>query len=189
MTDAQNKANAGNGEIIPDTAAQAGGDIRFSIEYLDPETLSFERTPAGTLRLHVRDKACWLDVRIGRAFPVTNPEHYIEVRARDNTSIGMIFALAAISEANRRLVAEEIEKSYVVPIITSIAEMREEQGTLYMAVDTDRGKSVLYVFHPHDDIVHLRDGRLRIKDALDNIYEIRPWMLDQASLKLIDKLV
>jgi len=167
----------------------AEGAVRLTLDFIDPETATFERAQSGALMLNIKDKVTYLDVRIRKAFPVTYPEHYIEVRDRDNKYIGMIHSLSALTDENRHRVLEEIEKSYIIPVVTSIQEMRMERGSLQLTVTTNRGPATLYVFHAHENVMHLSDGRLRVTDALENIYEIRPWALDPMSLSHIEKIL
>jgi hypothetical protein len=174
---------------VKETPKLDNGGARFTLEFLDPQKITFRRVPSGALMLDIKDYVAYLDVRVKKAFPVTDPDHYIEIRARDWTYLGMIHSFAALDQANQKLITEELEKSYIIPIITSVIELREEHGSLYVSAETTRGPAAIYVFHPHDDIVHLKDRRLRIKDVLDNVYEMRPWLLDPESQEKISKLI
>ena len=176
-------------ETVANQAAAEADGARLTLEFLDPHSILFTRASSGNLMLEIKDKVVYLDVRIRRAFPVSDPDHFIEVRTRDGTYIGMIESFSALSEHNRGMVAEEIERSYLVPVITAVHEADDKHGSLFLDVATTRGPAKIYVFHPHDDIVHLRDGRLRIKDALGNAYEIRPRLLDSQSLARVERYI
>jgi len=170
-------------------AVAEDGSVQFTLDFLDPEKLSFERRENGTLIMHVKDSASYIDVRVRKAFPVTDPEHYTEICSKDRKYIGMVFSFSSLGEKDRELLSEELERSYVIPLITSITELKSMQGATHMEVITNRGPATLYIFRPHEDIKHLRDGRIRITDALDNIYEIRPWAIDAASVVNLQKLL
>ncbi|MBN1808425.1 MAG: DUF1854 domain-containing protein [Planctomycetes bacterium] len=165
------------------------GAVKLSLDFLDPEKITFDRTGTGTLRMHIADEVTYLDVRIRQAFPVSDTEHYIEICGKDKKHLGMIYSFASLSEENRRLVEEEIERSYMIPVVSAITKLTLRHGSMHLEVETNRGHATLYIFHPHDDITYLRDGRLRVKDALENVYEIRPWALDASSTQHLEKML
>jgi len=106
--------------------------------WLDPKTLRFFKHK-GVLRLTIGEERSYWKVSVYRCFPLTDPDKYISVRDAMNREIGLIRDLSELEPESQRVVKEELERRYLVPIIKRIVSVRERLGMLLWEVETDRG--------------------------------------------------
>src|SRR5260370_3757009 len=99
------------------------------LRYLDPRKLRFFRHGA-TLRLTVEEESSYLKVTVVRTFPLSHPQRFLSVRAGENKEGGVLVDGAELDEENRRLVADELERRYVVPVIRRAIRLKEPVATL-----------------------------------------------------------
>jgi len=151
------------------------------LRYLDPRKLRFFRHGA-TLRLTVEEESSYLKVTIVRTFPLSYPERYLSVRAGDNKEVGVLVDGAELDEENRRLVAEELERRYVVPVIRRVIRIKERFGTVDWEVETNRGPCRFTTRNAREKVVQPSPGRYLLTDVDDNRYDVRDLAaLDPAS--------
>src|SRR5436309_3205561 len=122
------------------------------LRYLEPKKLRFFRHGA-TLRLTVEDERSVLKVAVVRAFPLSHPQQYLSVRDGDNKEVGLIVDAADLDDESRRLVAEDLERRYVVPVVRRIIAIKERFGTVDWEVETDRGVSRFTTRNTRDNVV------------------------------------
>jgi hypothetical protein len=162
------------------------GQARSALEtadlrYLDPHELRFFRH-GSTLRLTVGEERSYLKVTVVRAFPLSHPQRYLSVRSGDNKEVGVLTDAAALEEESRRLVAEELERRYVVPVIRRVIQMKERFGTVDWEVETDRGICRFTTRSMREKVVQPSPGRYLLTDVDDNRYDVRDLAaLDTAS--------
>jgi Domain of unknown function (DUF1854). len=87
--------------------------------WLDPKQLRFFKEK-GILRLTIGEERSYWKVQVYRCFPLTDPNRYISVRDAMNREIGLIRDLSELSQDSRKVVEEELERRYLVPVITRI---------------------------------------------------------------------
>ena len=72
----------------------------------------------------------------------------------------------------------------MIPKITKVYECYEKHYVLHMVVDTDQGHRQIHIRNRYSDMKLLYDGRVLIRDADDNRYEIPDWLaLDKKSIQ------
>jgi Domain of unknown function (DUF1854) len=151
------------------------------LRYLDPAKLRFFRHGAA-LRLTVEDEACYLKVAIMRAFPLSHPHQYLSVRDAENKEIGLLVDPTALDRENQSLLAEELERRYVVPVIRRIIGIKERFGTVDWEVETDRGVRTFTTRNMREKVVQPSPGRYLLTDVDENRYDVRDLAaLDPAS--------
>lgn len=106
--------------------------------WLDPKTLRFFKHK-GILRLTIGNERSYWKVNVYRCFPLTDPDRYISVRDAMNREIGLIGNLSELDAESRKVVKEELERRYFVPIVKRIISVKERLGMLLWEVETDRG--------------------------------------------------
>lgn len=106
--------------------------------WLDPKKLKFFKHK-GILRLTIGEELSYWKVQIYRCFPLTDPDRYISVRDAVNREIGLIEDLSQLPPESQKVVKEELERRYLVPIVTRIFAIKERMGLLLWEVETDRG--------------------------------------------------
>jgi hypothetical protein len=141
------------------------------LRYLDPTTLRFFRHGA-TLRLTIADDRSVLKVAVMRAFPLSQPHQYLCVRDGADKDVGLIVDPTALDDESRRLVAEELERRYVVPVIRRVIGVKERFGTIEWEVETDRGVGRFTTRNTRESVVNPSPGRYLLTDVESNRYDI-----------------
>src|SRR5438552_11764659 len=86
------------------------------LRYLDPARLRFFCHGAA-LRLTIEDECSYLKVAVVRAFPLSHPHQFLSVRDGENKEAGLLVDATELDRESQRLLAEELERRYLVPII------------------------------------------------------------------------
>jgi hypothetical protein len=88
-----------------------------------------------------------------------------------------------------RVLQEELERRYFIPIIQRIYSLTEEYGQMRWDVETDRGRRVFYVRNWRDNVHELSPVRYLIVAVDGSRYEIRDLnALDGRSRAWLDRL-
>ncbi len=154
----------------PMTASDAKPDAA-TLTILDPKELRFAR--AGVeLRLTVGDRCSYPAVKVLRAFPLSQPQRHLSVRDTGNREIGVIADPGKLDEASRRLVEEELDRRYLVPVIRRVIAVKEWFGTVDWQVETDRGEVRFTTRNLRENLVQPSPGRLLLTDVEGNRYDV-----------------
>lgn len=122
-----------------------------------------------------------------RLFPVTGLDSYITLLDEEGDEKAVIRNVSSLMEESRDNVRKALDEYYLIPKIKSIIECYEKYGLMKMKVETDRGIYSFDVKSRYNDIKILYDGRVLIRDASDNRYEIPRFAdLDKRSKKLFN---
>lgn len=173
----------------PSAASQIKAD---ELEWLDPAALEFHWAggPA-PVRLTLREKRSVLRVFAAYAFPQSDPEHFIQFYEGKpdggrGEPIGMLSALAGLDARSRETVAECLRRSYLVPRVIRILELRDLIYLVQWEVETDRGRCEFNMSNVRDQINPRENGRIVLKDMDGNQYEIADFRkLDEASRRML----
>src|SRR5512133_1170936 len=79
------------------------------------------------------------DVRIRRAFPWSEPDRFISIRTSEGKELVLIDNLAILSQEQRGLITQQLEKWAFVPKIKRIIDIDMSFGFQQWKVETDRG--------------------------------------------------
>ncbi|MCW5933673.1 MAG: DUF1854 domain-containing protein [Fimbriimonadia bacterium] len=166
-------------------------ESRLEIRWLDPSQVTIERTPeSDNIRLTLNEECCYLDVAFARAFPFSDASRYINITTSDGQEVGMFRDLRGMDSASLRILEEQLERRYFIPIITKVHSLKEEFGMLSWDVETDRGKRKFYVRNWRDNVHELGASRYLIIAIDGNRYEIRDYeKLDTDSRLQLERLV
>ena len=111
------------------------------------------------------------ELELHRLFPVTGLRRYIALVDKDGEAIAVI---------------RNIEY-YMIPRIKRFIEMSEKFAIWMWTAETDRGVCTFEIRNHLTAVKPLYDGRVLIKDANDNRYEIPDIKkLDKKSLKMLN---
>ena len=172
-----------SGETIAPT--QDSNPASFELRILDPRKIRIFRA-AGIPRLTLQDDRSWAKVSVARAFPLSDPKHYIGFLDGAGKDVGLLHDPDQLDPESRKLVEEELEKRYFVPIVERVSSVKEEFGTIYWTVETDRGAKEIVVRNLRDNLQELAQGRVIITDADGNRFEFPDInKLDNKSLGII----
>jgi len=140
--------------------------------FLDVNKLHFFKQGA-TLRLTVEGDRSYLKVGIVRAFPLSEPNRFLSVRDDSNQEAGLIVDPAELTIENRKLVEEDLERRYLVPVIQRIVVAKERFGTVDWTMETDRGECSFTTRNLRENVQRPAPGRIILNDVDGNRYDIR----------------
>lgn len=142
----------------------------FELNLLDPRRIRVFRA-AGVTRMTLEDDRSWTRVTVARAFPLSDPDHYIGFLDGAGKDIGMLQDPAQLDPESRQVVQEDLEKRYFVPVIERVLSVKEEFGTVYWRVETDRGEKEIVARNLRDNLQELTASRVMITDVDGNRFE------------------
>lgn len=159
-------------------------------EQVDVETLRLFREPAWTLRLTIGEDRSYTRVKIVRAAPLSHPDQYISFLDAKDEEICMVDDLKQMDDAARSIIKEELDRRYLTSTIRRVESIRNEFGTSYWDVQTDRGQREFVVQNVAENAQWLGDHRLLIIDVDGNRFEI-PHLeaLDKRSLSMVEQVL
>lgn len=154
--------------------------------YIDSQTARIKRKDLYTVTLTLRDGTVIDDLEPRRLFPVSNTEQYITLLDKNEREVGLVRDFSELDEASEEALRQCFAEFYRIPKIERVLESVEEFGSLTWRVMTDLGEVSFRIRNRHSDIKLLRDGRVLVRDASDNRYEIPDWgKLDKRSRHLL----
>ena len=179
---------------MPDEIARTATAARREpdFEILDPRTLRLFRDGSGWLRMTIEGDRTYLGVNVVRAFPHSDPDHYIGILdARDaDKVIGLVENPEDLNADSLRLARDALAGHYFIPTILRLESMKEEYGAVYFDVETDRGRRKFVAKGVRDAIEELPNGEMLVPDVDGNRYRIRDWeSLDPKSRALLEGIV
>ena len=173
-------------QIQNDVAALMPADpASYELRVLDPRRTRVFRV-AGVTRLTIENDRSWAKVTVARAFPLSDPDHYLGFLDGGGKDIGLLIDPAPMDAESRVVVDEELEKRYFVPVVERVLSVKEEFGTVYWKVETDRGEKEIVARNLRENIMELSSSRLIITDIDNNRFEFPDTnKLDGRSLGII----
>jgi len=105
-------------------------------------------------------------------YPISNREHFVSLRDTEGNEIGIVEEAHTLDAASRRILREELERSYFLPRITDILSIADKLGVLTWRVETDRGPRTFEVRQPRRNVRSVGGGRYIVKDVDGNRYDI-----------------
>ena len=112
------------------------------------------------------------EVELHRMFPITGLDKYIALMDSDGNEIAVIRNVDDLSPDSRKVVKNCLKEYYMMPRITQFIEMSERFKIWMWTAETDKGTCTFEIRNHLTAIKPLYDGRVLIKDANDNRYEI-----------------
>ncbi len=144
----------------------------FAVRVLDPPTVQLFRTnPEDTTVRATIDDRSWREVRISRAFPLSDPDRYIGLRDGNDKDIGMLETLDGLDDSSRGIIDEELSRRYFTPSVTRVNSVAEAFGIVNWDVETDKGPRKFLVRNLKDSSFTLGTGRVMMTDVDGNRYE------------------
>ena len=111
-------------------------------------------------------------IQVFRAFPLSEPGHFLSVRDEHGGEIGVISDPGELSKENKKLIEEHLERRYLVPKVTRILSTKERFGTIDWVMETDRGKCRFTTRNLRENSQQPSPGRMIIEDVNGNRYDI-----------------
>ena len=154
--------------------------------YIQEDNAKITKAEGNLLDVEMYDGRKFKGLEARRLFPISGLDKYISLLDEEDIEIAVIRDVRTLMPESRQNVVDVLNEYYLIPQISEIYKAYEEYGLLKMEVMTDRGKYNFDVKNRNMDIKILYDGRILIKDASDNRYEIPDVSkLDKKSIKMI----
>ncbi len=151
-----------------------------------PGSVTVRLTAEGDPRL--TPDRCYADVRIARAFPFSDPDKYIGLRDASDKDIGTLVSLDGIDADSRRIITEELERRYFLPVWERTVRVKEQYGVIDWEMVTDRGTRTYSLRNIKDSVQNLGQNRVLITDPEGNRFEVRDTdSLDAKSRDVLSK--
>lgn len=155
--------------------------------WLDPQKLRFFKHK-GVLRLTIGEERSYWKVQVYRCFPLTDPNRYISVRDAMNREIGLISDLSELPPESKKVVKEELERRYLIPVVKRIISIKERMGILMWEVESERGYRRFLTRASQEGIEQPEPHRCVLVDLDGNRYYIPDiTALDPISFSLLKK--
>lgn len=148
-------------------------DNAFDIRILDPKITRVFRTTSddAVVRLTIEGDRSWREVRVARAFPFSDPDHYVGFRDGDDKDIGLVIQVRELDAESHRTVDEELKQRYFTPQVQRVVSVEEKYGVVTWEVDTDHGPRKIIIRNLRDSTYPLGPNRLMMTDTDGNRYE------------------
>lgn len=160
--------------------------ITDEVEFLDPANIKIARNSFEELTVELPDGTTYTNVEAIRSFPLTDSNKYISLLDSEEKEIGIIQDIKQLPRESEKILRSELQKRYFLPKITKIHSLDGEFGVTRWSVETNRGP-VTFGMRTRYDVVSLENGRVLIKDADGNRYEIENYhRLDPDSIALLE---
>ncbi|MDR1734220.1 MAG: DUF1854 domain-containing protein [Oscillospiraceae bacterium] len=159
----------------------------MAIRYIDADEVRF--TPNDGVFVDVEfagsgEVICGLEPR--RLFPTSGLTRYITLLDKDGNEQAVIRDLDRLLPDAKAVIENALAEYYRIPRITRFIKTEEKFGIWMWTVDTTHGEHTFEIRHHLSSVKPLYDGRVLIKDANDNRYEIPDVnALDKKSKKMI----
>lgn len=160
--------------------------ITDEVQFLDASKVKVTRNAFEELIVKLPDGETHTSVEAVRTFPLTDSNKYIALLDSEGEELGIIQDIKQLSRNSEKVLASELQKRYFMPKITKIHALEGQFGVTHWDVETNRGP-VQFGLRTRYDVVTLDSGRVLIKDADGNRYEIENYhRLDPASFALLE---
>lgn len=159
--------------------------VTDDLAFLDADNIRIARNAFEELVVELPDGTTHTKVEPMRSFPISEITRYIALLDSDGDEIGIIEDMKNLTLKSQEILTEELQKRYFMPKITKINSLYGQYGVTQWDVETSQGE-VEFGMRSRYDIVTLENGRVLIKDADGNRYEIENYnKLDPKSIALL----
>ncbi|HSV74565.1 MAG TPA: DUF1854 domain-containing protein [Chthonomonadales bacterium] len=155
------------------------------LRYLEPSKVRIFRV-RGLARATVEGERSVLALMATRAFPLSDPAHYIGLLDAAGKDVGMIVDPAQLDAESRAVLEEELDRRYFLPVVRRVISVTEEFGTIYWTFETDRGRKEAVVRSLRDNLQEVAADRVLLTDVEGNRYDIPDFnALDPVSADIV----
>lgn len=133
---------------------------------------------------YTKEKITGLEPR--RLFPRSSLDRYIALMNSEGEQIAVIRNIDNLMKESAEVLKKALEEYYMIPKILRFIKMTEKFKIWMWTAETDRGIITFEIRNHIASVKPLYDGRVLIKDANDNRYEIPDYRkLDKKSKKML----
>lgn len=169
--------------LVTENPNQNGLDLVF----LDPSAVHLFPGPGDSVRMTIEGwNQSYLYVKIRRAFPLTEPDHYIGFNDGEDKDIGLVINPKELDKPSQKLIKQELIRRYFIPTIQSISSLKHEYGMSYWSVETNKGRKEFVSRGRRESLHEVSPNRYIVTDVDDNRYDIFDVdLLDKRSYRLL----
>ena len=165
-------------------------DLMRELSLLDPRAVSLWVDEYDELYLRLDDGQPLGPLTVQRAFPISMGDEFLSLKDGDTSEVGVIRRLAELDDHSRVAIDSHLEWAYFASTITAIHSIEIAYHVPHWDVETDRGRRVFELHSSRRDIRVLSGGRVLIRDADGNLYEIPDVRrLDAASHAIVEDYI
>lgn len=122
-----------------------------------------------------------------RLFPKSGSDKYIALLNEDGEQLAVIRDVEQLMPESKEVLLNALNEYYLIPRITKFIKMTDKFRIWMWTAETDRGTLTFEVRNHISTVKPLYDGRVLIRDANDNRYEIPDYRkLDLKSRRMIE---
>lgn len=144
---------------------------------LEWNKVCFDTDAFGRLNLRLPDGTAHTGVVPVRAFPSSDPSHWVSLCDCNGREIALLESLDLLSSEARQILQAELARREFQPVIERIVEVRSGPANIEWRVITDRGETV-FTTAGEDSVRQGADGAVAITDT----HGIRYRILDERNL-------
>ena len=122
-----------------------------------------------------------------RLFPTTGLDKYITLLDDEGRQVAIVRDINNLLHESRVVLENSLREYYLIPKIERFVKLNDKHRHYWMwTAETDRGTYTIEIRDYNNTVKPLYDGRVLIKDANDNRYEIPNInLLDKRSQRMI----
>jgi len=121
-----------------------------------------------------------------RLFPTTGLEKYITLLDDEGREVAIVRDINNLLPDSREVLQRSLHEYYMIPKVQRLLQMTDKFKIWMWTAETDRGTYTFEIRDHLNTVKPLYDGRVLIKDANDNRYEIPDIaLLDKRSQRMI----
>ena len=170
----------------------AGSDLSQAVDigWLDLKSTEFYEGNGGFTGMRYKGQD-HKRIQLRRAMPDRYPSEFISIADHENKEIGMIRALTDLSDAQLRIVSDELDRRYYCPEILEVKSVRDKLGYVYMEMEViaagEKHERSAAVNDVNKNIRMIGANRLIVFDVDGNRYIINALdKLDRKSLRRLE---
>jgi len=150
---------------------------------------NLEKDVFGNIRLVLGSGQSYDQVKIIRAFPISDPENGFSIVNQDGHELVWFESFDQLSEDNQRIAHASLEQIEFIPVISKITDLNTYALPSIWDIETDRGMTKLKL-KTEQDIRRVSAEALLITDANGIQYLIKNRKtLDKFSKKVLDRFM
>ncbi|MCQ2476075.1 MAG: DUF1854 domain-containing protein [Clostridia bacterium] len=121
-----------------------------------------------------------------RLFPRSGGNRYVVLLDSEGEQIAVIRNTENLLPESREVIEKALDEYYMIPRITKFIKMTDKFRVWMWTAETDHGTLTFEVRNHISTVKPLYDGRVLIKDANDNRYEVPDYRkLDKRSIRML----
>jgi hypothetical protein len=122
-----------------------------------------------------------------RAFPISDPDHFICLCDAEGRELLCIEELTELPDAARELLAKDLARREFVPVVRRILHVSSRSEPSQWEIETDRGRTQL-VLKNSEDVRRIGEKRAIIRDDQGIRYLVPDWTrLDTHSRRILER--